>query len=129
MSQVRPSNPYTNGVYHGPGAERRWAEREPAPSRGPVGWLADAAQRLQEQVRPLAHEVADRVSHTVHDSTQAGTRWMMDGRDQLARQSSRAARRAVGQVRHRPVSSLLAAAATGAVLYALASRVLRSNGR
>ncbi len=92
-------------------------------------WLSDTASRLQHQVRPVAQEVADRLAAGVHDSARTGTRWMNDGRDELVRQSSRAARRTMGRVRHRPMASLVMAAATGAALYALATRLMRTGSR
>ena len=127
MNRTRRESSNGNGATFDAPFDRRYDD--PHPTRGAMNWIASTAARFQDQMRPLGHDAAHRVSSGIHDATQSGTRWVTDSGHQLARESSRAARRAVGQVRQRPVTAMLAAAAAGALLYAVVTSVMGSGRR
>jgi ElaB/YqjD/DUF883 family membrane-anchored ribosome-binding protein len=80
--------------------------------------LADVAGPLMENANEQATEMAQRVVEAVRESSQ-----------QLQDKAARASDSTVKYIRNEPVKSLLIAAATGAVLMALANLMWRARNR
>ena len=80
--------------------------------------LADVAGPLMESANEQATEMAQRVVEAVRESSQ-----------QLQDRAARVSDNTVKYIRNEPVKSLLIAAATGAVLMALANLMWRARNR
>jgi len=80
--------------------------------------LADVAGPLMESANEQATEMAQRVVEAVRESSQ-----------QLQDRAARVSDSTVKYIRNEPVKSLLIAAATGAVLMALANLMWRARNR
>ena len=80
--------------------------------------LADMAGPLMESANEQATEMAQRVVEAVRESSQ-----------QLQDRAARVSDNTVKYIRNEPVKSLLIAAATGAVLMALANLMWRARNR
>lgn len=80
------------------------------------------AKRAAEQVEDAADDVTSRVDTTIARASEMARQsmdWVRDGRERVKNEVSRASDRTVDYIRHEPVRSVLAAAATGALVYAL----------
>lgn len=87
------------------------------------------AKRAADQFDEAAEDLSSRVSRAVHrtgDVARHGLEWMRDGSDRMRREMSRAGDSTVKYIRHEPVKSVLAAAAAGALVYAVVN-ALRSR--
>lgn len=80
--------------------------------------IADQAGPMMESVSEQASEMTQRVVDAVRDSSQ-----------QLQEQAARASDSTAKYIRREPVKALLIAAASGAVLMALVSLIVRSRHR
>lgn len=81
---------------------------------------AQAAHRMVDEAAP----VIDRLTHRAQDMAHRGQEWLHDNTERVRTGLVRASDRTVGYVRDEPVRSVLAAAAVGAVVYALARMIL-----
>jgi ElaB/YqjD/DUF883 family membrane-anchored ribosome-binding protein len=84
------------------------------------------AKRAAHELDEASDEVTSTVSRTLsraEEIARNGMDWMRDGRDRVRTEVTRAGDRTVEYIRHEPVRSVLAAAATGALVYALVQAV------
>lgn len=81
---------------------------------------SQAAHRLIDEAAP----VIDRLTARAQDMAKSGQDWLHDNSERVRSGVARASDRTVGYVRDEPVRSVLAAAAVGAVVYALARLLL-----
>jgi len=79
-----------------------------------------AAHGLDDSSHDLAAKV-DSVINRAEDMARDSLSWMRDGSDRVRSRVASASEASVGYVRENPVRSVVAAAATGALVYALVS--------
>lgn len=79
-----------------------------------------AAHGLDDASHDLAAKV-DSVINRAEDAARNSLSWVRDGTDRVRSSVARASETSVGYVRDNPVRSVVAAAATGALVYALVS--------
>lgn len=89
-----------------------------------LGGLDNSVQSLRDQAAPKLDAVTQRASDMAHQSVQS----VRDGGRKLRDSAVQVSEGTVQYVRDEPVKSMLIAAATGALLMALASLLAR-NGR
>jgi ElaB/YqjD/DUF883 family membrane-anchored ribosome-binding protein len=84
------------------------------------------ANRTADQLDGVTDDVASSANTTLARASEMARQsmdWMRDSSDRVRNEVSRAQDRTVGYIREEPVRSVLVAAATGAVVYALISAI------